>query len=305
MPSPLFSSEHEQKRQPCRRQGFTLIELMVVISIIAVLIALLLPAVQQAREGVRRVQCQNNLMQLSMALHQYHHAHGSLPPGCVNQTGPIRVGDTGYMMGWIPQILPYLDMSLLHSKIDFNLSANDPANIQLLAYTPPMLICPSHPWGQRTDNSYAGCYHSREEPISSDNNGVLYLNSHVKFGDVTDGQQATLMLGEVVTNGSWLAGSRSTLRNGSSPGSAEEYTATRVALRREEFAPAPDENQDPAAPTAEPGLFVGGFLSPHSDLTNFSFVDGSVRPISTRIDRNVFQNLASRNDGELVHLDSF
>ena len=105
---------------PKRRiRGFTLLELLVVITLIAVMISLLLPAIQQARENVRRVQCQNNLMQLGVALQHYNRTFNVLPPGCVNVTGPIYTDSEGYRIGWIAQILPYLGQDGLWNQIDF------------------------------------------------------------------------------------------------------------------------------------------------------------------------------------------
>src|ERR1700754_2067028 len=92
-----------------KARAFTLIELLVVIAIIAILIALLLPAVQQAREAARRTQCKNNLMQLGIALHNYQMAFEPPPPGVVNSTGPVLNSPSGYHMGWIAQILPYIE----------------------------------------------------------------------------------------------------------------------------------------------------------------------------------------------------
>ena len=93
-----------------RRHGFTLIELLVVISIIAVLISLLLPAVQSAREAARRAQCLNNLMQLAIALQNYESSHEMFPPGVVSETGPVLDQPTGYHFGWLVRILPYCEM---------------------------------------------------------------------------------------------------------------------------------------------------------------------------------------------------
>jgi prepilin-type N-terminal cleavage/methylation domain-containing protein len=116
-----------------RQRGFTLLELLVVIAIIAVLIALLLPSVQQAREAARKTQCLNNLMQIGVAFRSYHQQHSVLPPGCIDLAGPIRsietgmVGQTqtatdpGYRVGWIPQLLPFLGQEGVHRQIDFDI----------------------------------------------------------------------------------------------------------------------------------------------------------------------------------------
>jgi hypothetical protein len=96
-----------------------MLELLVVIAIIAVLIALLLPAVQQARENARRVQCQSNLVQLGVALQHYNQTFSVLPPGCVNETGPILADSEGYRISWIAQILPQLGQDALWNQINF------------------------------------------------------------------------------------------------------------------------------------------------------------------------------------------
>src|SRR5512134_266205 len=89
-------------------RAFTLVELLVVIAIIGILIALLLPAVQAAREAARRSQCTNNLSQIGIALHLYESAHGQFPAGVINDKGPVRSEPIGHHMSWLTQILPYI-----------------------------------------------------------------------------------------------------------------------------------------------------------------------------------------------------
>ncbi len=101
-------------------RGFTLVEMLTVIAIIAVLIAILLPAIQHARESARRTQCQNNLMQLGVALQHYNQTHGILPPGCVNDTGPILADGVGHRVGWIAQILPFIGQEAVWHQINFS-----------------------------------------------------------------------------------------------------------------------------------------------------------------------------------------
>src|SRR5579863_1826177 len=129
-----------------RKKGFTLIELLVVIAIIAILVSLLLPAVQQAREAARRTQCKNNLKQIGLALHNYHDALLVFPPGYVDKNGDPNStpdNDLGPGWGWASFILPYLDQGNLYSQINFNLGVGLGANAQPSLVTLPVMQCPS------------------------------------------------------------------------------------------------------------------------------------------------------------------
>ncbi len=281
------------------RPGFTAIELLVVIAIIAILIALLLPAVQQAREAARRTQCKNNMMQIGLALHSYHHTHQMLPPGSINPTGPIKHDGKGYQFSWTTQILPYLDEQLAYKKLDFKKSIHDEANSDVIFRTSPVFRCSSSPRG---GNSYAGCYNDTETAIDVDNNGVLYLNSSVRFRDITDGRSATVMIGEVFSIGNWAFGTKATLRNMSGLNSLADVALYKKSSG-ENYYGFPDEEVEEEEDDAEkidPLLYVGGFLSDHTGGVNFCFVDGSVRFLSNLMDQQVLLNLGNRHDGNLI-----
>ena len=203
----------------CSRRAFTIIEVLVVISIIAVLVALILPAVQQAREAARRVKCTNNLIQIGLALRTYETSHGCLPPGSVDVNGPVADDGKGYQFGWIVQILPHLEQSSLFAYFDFSVSVYDPRNAKFaMDVQLPVLICPSK--NQQLPGDYAGSHHDVEAPIDVDNHGVLFLNSSIRHEDIPDGVSHTLFVGETWGTASrlgWATGTREMLRNTGTP----------------------------------------------------------------------------------------
>jgi prepilin-type N-terminal cleavage/methylation domain-containing protein/prepilin-type processing-associated H-X9-DG protein len=261
------------------RSGFTLIELLVVITIIAVLIALLLPAVQSAREAARRAQCVNNLLQLSIAVQNYEAAHEMFPPGVVNPTGPIVEKPLGYHMSWIIQILPYLEHKSLYNHFNMTHGVYEVANSSARSMAVSGLWCPSDVMTSGSGTNYAGCHHDVEAPIDDDNHGVFFLNSTIRYEDLTDGSSQTIFLGEkrLGADLGWVSGTRATLRN----------TGTAI-------------NGPPPVPTTKNPSPVGGFGSRHPGGANFAMGDGGVRFLKNSMAPSVLQLLGHRADGALL-----
>ncbi len=206
---------NSQKFRRAAHTGFTLVELLVVIAIIGILVGLLLPAVQAAREAARRMQCSNNILQIGVALHNYEMAHRKLPPGTVDSKGPIVHLPVGYHHSWIVQILPMLDERVAYELIDKKQSIYAKVNVPVRGYSLATLRCPSDA-ASGPYSHYAGIHDSREVPIDITNNGVLFLNSAIRFDDVVDGVSHTLFAGEKLIDASelgWSSGTRASLRN--------------------------------------------------------------------------------------------
>ena len=134
------------------RSGFTLIELLVVIAIIALLLGLLLPAVQSAREAARRMQCGNNLKQIGLALLNYETNRGVFPFGCGGTQGQARYAQTGT---WAAFILPQLEQQNVYDTFDFKKHMNDPANQKAVSTIVQAFICPTDPEGMTPLNKVA------------------------------------------------------------------------------------------------------------------------------------------------------
>lgn len=286
-------------------KAFTLVELLVVIAIIGVLVALLLPAVQAAREAARRTSCLNNISQLALATHNYEFGVEQLPAGVINPIGPIRSEPDGQHVSWIVQILPYMEMQTVYDLFDQEAGAYAPVNAPIRAVSVSLLMCPSFPGSDKNTNqsynygeyhseannevviafgTYAGCHDGSETPIDDDNNGVLFLNSNIRYSDILDGSSQTLLISEIMpweSSLGWVSGTRATLRNTSS-------------INKPTWKDIRDPNNKPPGP-----LEVGGFASAHPGGVNTALADGSCRYLSEDTDAKVLEQLGNRADGVL------
>ena len=314
------------RRRLAFTSAFTLVELLVVIAIIGVLVALLLPAVQAAREAARRSSCGNNISQLIIAVHNYEMAHGHYPAGTMDAKGPIVNAQVGYHHNWVIQILPFMEERNTFNAIDKTLSVYHAKN------KPPgdvfirVLGCPSSVAWNSNSSHYAGVHHDLEKPIDAKDNGVFFLNSRVRYDDVTDGSSHTIFIGEKIPDAwdyFWMSGTRATLRNAGTgvnmltfatglprPGGPTEPIAPPDAVPELDNVEKPE---DPAALPAEAGaaapkgvaaapgspLWVGGFGSQHPGGAQFAMGDGSIRYMSNTVGPPILSELAHRSDGKL------
>ena len=293
-----------------RKPGFTLIELLVVIAIIAILVSIMLPAVQSAREAARRSQCRNNLMQLGTAFHNYSMTYEMLPPGTINETGPIKTVPDGYHMSWIMQLLPMMEQLNLFEQVDFEHSVYSAENSKVRDIQFSVVSCPSdfngrysiEGVGKVQASSYAASHGGSKTLISDDNNGLLYLNSSIRFRQIRDGSSNTILAGEKVNprkgdDLGWMSGTVATLRNTGiginlSPDIISEFET-------------PDDELDagikPPAEEAKITIDSGGFSSRHPGGSMFLLADGSIRFLSASIDRSVYSYLGNREDRQILN----
>ncbi len=284
------------------RRGFTLVELLVVIAIIGALVALLLPAVQAAREAARASQCKNNLKQLGLAAHQYHDIMGRLPAGWIaNQPE----GVPGW--GWSTALLPYLEQRPLDESIKRQLPIADTANQQARETVIPVLLCASdaHPkvftifggadagdqgqaFATNVDagtslfrlarSNYVGMFGISEiEEIPAAGEGVFYFLSRTRFAEIADGLSNTLMVGERGT------------KRGSSVWAGVVEGANEAMAR---VVGVGDHVPN------DPHHHFDDFASFHPGGVHFLYGDGSVQRMNNQIDIRVYQALCTRSGGE-------
>ena len=311
------------RRQSRLRSGFTLVELLVVISIIGILVGLLLPAVQAAREAVRRIQCANNLKQMGLGFHNYHSVYNKFPVG---GAGVASATNAAIRRQWRPSwgstLLPFMEQTALYNELNLDVpyldSVNQPGGAKLV----PIYLCPTAPKNDltrpngdtptatikygRTD--YGGNYGERAlrcAPLTNCQNnyadtggssstarGVLLFGQEAQLGvrDILDGTSQTIIVGEAPEglHSIWIG--HKNLFDQSAPisaptGSGSPWASCAVALKSREgnFC---DFGQE--------------FHSYHAGGANFLMVDGSASFVSAQLDVKVFAALLSRIGGEIV-----
>jgi prepilin-type N-terminal cleavage/methylation domain-containing protein/prepilin-type processing-associated H-X9-DG protein len=293
---------------PCRtarrRSGFTLIELLVVIAIIAVLIGLLLPAVQKVREAASRMQCQNNLKQMGLAFHNHHDALGYFPTGGWQWWTPptyangVPAVGAGQAAGWPFQILPYVEAA---NTWRGGQASNDLGRIVVaVGTTNKLFFCPSrrapqtvtigfpdYLGGQTMTRALCDYAASNFHKTPASQTGVVRQIEPNRIADVTDGTSNTLMVGEKRMNLAFM-------------GSAQESDAVGYTCgwdldnaRTTDKGPKPDSFGDNDA--------TKRFGSSHPGRFNAVFADGSVRSVSYSIDPVVFSYLGNKSDGQVIN----
>lgn len=320
------------------RRGFTLVELLVVIAIIGVLIALLLPAVQQAREAARRMHCSNNLKQMGLALHNYHDVHGSFPAGYYRHNNDASVSAfNGPGWGWGVMILPQIEENNRFDALNVNAQpASDNAAILPLSQAPLSAYrCPSAPGGDLNESfpnsstapahglsTYKGVFGDRNTQASystslpncsyyagscvDGGNGVFSPNSKVKFRDITDGTSNTVMVGEVPYGPNGTTNSSGTMidyRGAVWIGITSNGNST--AGVRSNVATIQTLRGIIASGATSKEYVINGtnsnaFGSHHAGGAQFVLADASARFIAETLDAAVVNRIATRNDGEVV-----
>jgi hypothetical protein len=302
-----------------------LIELLVVIAIIGILVALLLPAVQRAREAAHRTECINNMHNIVLAAHNYVDTHRVFPsgyiagqpacdypisfttPALINIAGPTVAGSPQPQViiadwqlspnwSWHSLMLPQMDQGSV--ALNFSLPKNDPYNWQRIQVPIESYMCPSATGSSFPPNrpaslgytSYRGNmgWWATNDPNAPLNNGIFYQNSAVDFRDVTDGTDQTIMFGETLFGGFW-----------------NDAYACCARARDDQYA-----NFDTYWFTAGQqgcqntgNLHFFGFGGYHPDIVIFAFVDGHAQPVAKNIDTNVFRALCTRNGREPISQD--
>jgi prepilin-type processing-associated H-X9-DG protein len=237
-----------------------------------VLVALLLPAVQAAREAARRTESKNHIKQLALAMHNYHDANGSFPAG----THPNPQLKPEKRLSWLVDLLPYVEFKQVYDEIDFKKPWDDPANRKAVELPLALFLNPSV--GEQKVNGlpvteYIGMAGVGADgptlPVTSPRAGVFAYDRMTRIQDIMDGTSNTIMISECNKDlGSWAAGGRATIR----------------ALSKKPYIDGPD------------GL--GG----HPEGMQVGFADGSVRFISKQIDPTVIEALTTINGGETIAL---
>ena len=275
---------------PRRHGAFTLVEVLVVLAIIALMLGLLLPAVQKVREAAARTKCLNNLKQIALAAHAYHDARGKIPPGG-HSTPPAFFAnpDPKYReaeWSWLFHILPFIEQDALHREPDVSVIRTTPVKTY---------YCPSRRsvalYGNRAVTDYAGNSGTDWQGLD----GVIRRTSfgRLRFSDITDGQSNTVFAGEKRLNLATFGTAWDDDAGYATPGWNLNFEVFRKALH----APEPDYDS--------PGLVFPNYIfgSSHPGVFNAAFCDGAVRTIRYEVPLTTWQRACVRNDNMAFSLN--
>jgi len=300
-----------------RTRGFTLVELLVVIAIIAVLIGLLLPAVQSAREAARRSNCTNNVKQLGLALHSFHNRGDKFPPASVRRVGVTGVDEwSTNMISWMGRLLAYMEQADVFERLDFEIEpgmgGSDATNYNRVARRIRIsnFRCPSDParFSRDTANeptNYAVCLGDSESHRTYRN--VMDNNSKLGLRDVPDGTSNTMCVAEIVVghpfneaaNSSGGACAAGGVSNPSVRGrSWLDATTVRDYAYNTFFGPNADVTE---CNLNSGGGFALGARSKHVGGVNILMTDGATRFVGDSVDvTTIWRRLGNRADGQIV-----
>jgi type II secretory pathway pseudopilin PulG len=308
----------------CRRRGITIVELLVVVTVIALLLSLLLPAMQQAREVARRTECNRHLKQLVLALHQYHDVFRQFPPGSIRRKS-TRSPEATSMLSWQARILPYLEQTALYNRIDWEQEpGNTGPNAALMNRSVPWTRCPSDGHGPAIEGyqptNYVACIGSADIPRDGQDKqllGVLLENRSSQVTQVADGTSTTLLLSECLVGTPWVKrfgddreGYRLCKKGGEQPiggntsleargyswifaKNSAAWTFTTGALPNDVLL-----NNHECERWSNHGTYAA--RSHHAGGVQIALTDGSVRFASDYIDRTVWEGLGTRRGREVV-----
>jgi len=314
------------RTNPARQPGFTLIELLVVIAIIAILIGLLLPAVQKVREAAARLQSQSNLKQIGLAMHNYELANGHFPPGYISESG-TGGPDAPPGWGWGAHILPFLEQDNLYKQLRLDLPCYHPTNATAVKTSPKVFICPAAPNTTPTmqvkdaggnvlaefGRSHYVANVGQDEPWGYDPplndtgwqrtaTGPFFRNSKTRVATVTDGLSNTVFVGEhtTISDKTWVGvhpdGECAPIDPNRFPFTEPDHPATYLLCHSGPAADEPGIVHPPSFPTCHVCQMYGPWAGSGG---NVLFGDGSVKFIPTRISLNTWAALSSMNLGDI------